>query len=200
VCGLRLPVRAAAQRCPATLLLQAGLSAHAPASLAASGLGSSSAAKEAAKIAFDYFKANISRVSGLAKAGDHDYHLHTVELHNTGPTRTMTLPSFVALCSGIMQKSVQSQLVVLGDMSLGGSVIPVENLAECLQVAFDSGTKRVLLPMQASAISQAFQGNSLPSSRRLSMQILWTRCSRHWVWSRNTRYPLGDLSLTGHHY
>ena len=112
-----------------------------------SGLGSSSVAKEAAKVAFDYFKANISRVSGSAKAGDHDYHLHSVELHNTGATKVMTLPSFVALCSGIMQKSVQGQLVVLGDMSLGGSVIPVENLAECLQVAFDSGAKRILLPM-----------------------------------------------------
>jgi ATP-dependent Lon protease len=112
-----------------------------------SGLGSSSAAKESAKVAFDYFKANISRVSGSAKAGDHDYHLHTVELHNTGATKAMTLPSFVALCSGIMQKPVQGQLVVLGDMSLGGSVIPVENLAECLQVAFDSGAKRILLPM-----------------------------------------------------
>ena len=112
-----------------------------------SGLGSNSAAKESIKVAFDYFKANVSRVSGSAKAGDHDYHLHTVELHNTGPARAMTLPSFVALCSGIMQKSLQSQIVVLGDMSLGGNVIPVENLAECLQVAFDSGAKRVLLPM-----------------------------------------------------
>lgn len=26
-------------------------------------------------------------------------------------------------------------------------MIPVENLAECLQVAFDSGAKRILLPM-----------------------------------------------------
>jgi ATP-dependent Lon protease len=112
-----------------------------------SGLGSSGPAKESVKVAFDYFKANISRVSGLAKASDHDYHLHTVELHNTGPTKAMTLPSFVALCSGIMQKPAQGQLVVLGDMSLGGSVIPVENLAECLQVAFDSGAKRILLPM-----------------------------------------------------
>jgi len=112
-----------------------------------SGLGSKRAAKESIKVAFDYFKANINRVSGSAKAADHDYHLHTVELHNTGPARAMTLPSFVALCSGIMQKPLQSQIVVLGDMSLGGSVIPVENLAECLQVAFDSGAKRVLLPM-----------------------------------------------------
>lgn len=112
-----------------------------------SGLGSSSAAKESVKVAFDYFKANISRVSGSAKAGDHDYHLHTVELHNTGATKAMTLAGFVALCSGILQKPIQGQMVILGDMSLGGSVIPVENLPECLQVAFDSGAKRILLPM-----------------------------------------------------
>jgi len=70
-----------------------------------------------------------------------------VELHNTGPTKTITLASFIAFCSGILQKPLQGQLVVLGDMSLGGSVIPVENLAECLQAAFDSGAKRILLPM-----------------------------------------------------
>ena len=44
-------------------------------------------------------------------------------------------------------KPLQDQLVVLGDMSLGGSVIPVGNLAGCLQVAFDSGAKRILLPI-----------------------------------------------------
>lgn len=47
-----------------------------------SGLGSSSAAKEAVRIAFDYFSANVSRISASAKAGGHDYHLHAVELHN----------------------------------------------------------------------------------------------------------------------
>jgi ATP-dependent Lon protease len=59
----------------------------------------------------------------------------------------MTLSAFVALCSGLLAKPVQSQLVVLGSMSLGGSIIPVQNLAETLQVAFDSGAKRILLPM-----------------------------------------------------
>jgi ATP-dependent Lon protease len=112
-----------------------------------SGLGSNSAAKEAVKVAFDYFKANISRVSGSAKAGDHDYHLHTVELHNTGAPKAMTLAGFIALCSGILQKPLQSQMVVLGDMSLGGNLVPVENLAECLQVACDAGGRRILLPM-----------------------------------------------------
>lgn len=112
-----------------------------------SGLGSNAAAKEAIKVGFDFFKANASRVSASIKAGDHDYHLHVVELHNTGPTNAMTLSAFVALCSAVFGKPVQQQLVVLGSMSLGGNVIPVENLAESLQVAFDAGAKRLLLPM-----------------------------------------------------
>ena len=114
--------------------------------LSISGLGTSSQAKESIKIAFDYFKANISRVSVSAKAGDHDFHLHAVELHNTGPSNVFTLPGFVALCSGLLGKALQSQMVVLGNMSLGGSIVPVENLAEILQVAFDSGAKKILIP------------------------------------------------------
>ena len=123
-----------------------------------SGLGSNSVAKEALRVAFDFYKANISRVSAGTKAVDHDYHLHSVELHNTGATKTMTLTGFVAFCSGVLQKPVQGQMVVLGDMSLGGSIIPVENLAECLQMAFDCGGKRILLPMASVGDIQTIPG------------------------------------------
>ena len=112
-----------------------------------SGVGTSSKAKEAIKVGFDYFKANAAGVSASAKVSDSDYHLHIVELNNTGATDSMTLTTFIALCSAILGKPLQSQLVVLGNMSLGGNVIPVENLAESLQVAHDAGAKRVLLPM-----------------------------------------------------
>lgn len=40
-------------------------------------------------------------------------------------------------------------MVILGDMSLGGSIVPTENLAGILQVAFDSGAKRILIPMSS---------------------------------------------------
>ena len=112
-----------------------------------SGLGSNAAAKEGIKVGFDYFKANASRISASIKPAEHDYHLHVVELHNTGPTTAMTLATFVALCSGVLGKPLQQQIVVLGSMSLGGNIVPVENLAESLQVAFDAGGKRLLLPM-----------------------------------------------------
>jgi ATP-dependent Lon protease len=112
-----------------------------------SGVGSSSTAKEGLKVGFDFFKANANRVSASLKPSEHDFHLHVVELHNSGPASALPLASFVALCSALLQKPVQSQLVVLGSMSLGGSIIPVESLAETLQVAFNSGAKRILLPM-----------------------------------------------------
>ena len=115
--------------------------------LTLSGVGSNTTAKESNKVGFDYFKANASSVSASAKPADHDFHLHVVELQNTGPTTAMTLATFVALCSGILGKPVQSQMVVFGSMSLGGSIIPVESLAGSLQVAFDAGAKRILLPM-----------------------------------------------------
>ena len=114
-----------------------------------SGVGSSAAAKEAIKIGFDFFKANAQTVSASIKAGEHDYHLHIVELQNSGPTATMTLASFVCLCSAVFGKSIQPQMVVLGNMSLGGNMVPVENLAESLQVALDAGAKRMLLPMSS---------------------------------------------------
>jgi ATP-dependent Lon protease len=116
-------------------------------SLKTSGLGSNSTAREAIKVGFDFFKANASRVSASIKVGDHDYHLHVVELHNSGPTAALTLSTFVALCSGVMGRPIQQQMVVLGSMSLGGNIVPVENLAESLQVALDSGARRILLPM-----------------------------------------------------
>jgi len=118
-------------------------------SLKTSGLGSNATGKEAVKVGFEYFKAHASNVSASAKSGDHDYHLHFVELHNSGPSEATTLASFVALCSGILAKPIQAQMVILGSMSLGGSIIPVENLAETLQVAFDAGAKRILIPMSS---------------------------------------------------
>ncbi len=112
-----------------------------------SGVGSNTGSRESIKVGFDYFKANASGVSASVKPGDHDYHLHVVELQNTGATNSLTLMTFISLCSAVMGKPLQSQMVVLGSMSLGGNIIPVENLAESLQVAHDAGARRVLLPM-----------------------------------------------------
>lgn len=118
--------------------------------LATSGLWNSSHAREQVKIAFDYFKANASRISASAKVMEHDFHLHVVDMQSTGALAHMALPSLIAFASGLLGRPLQSQMVILGDMSLGGTVDPVESIAECLQVAFDAGGKRVTLPMSSA--------------------------------------------------
>jgi ATP-dependent Lon protease len=110
---------------------------------------SGAAPKEPVKVGFDFFKANSSRVSASIKAAEHDFHLHIVELQNSGPPQAMTLASFIAFCSAALGRPIQSQMVVMGDMSLGGTVVQVRNLAESLQVAFDAGAKKILLPMSS---------------------------------------------------
>jgi ATP-dependent Lon protease len=72
-----------------------------------------------------------------------------VELQSAGNPEALTLASFIVLCSAALCKPVQSQMAVMGDMSLGGTITQARNLAESLQVAFDAGAKRILLPMSS---------------------------------------------------
>ena len=122
-------------------------------SIAGSGKVSASGAapKEPVRVAFDFFKANTSRVSASIKPGEHDFHIQLVELQTVGTPQALTLASFIALCSAALGRPIQSQMAVMGmgDMSLGGSILQVRNLAETLQVAFDAGAKKILLPMSS---------------------------------------------------
>ena len=123
-----------------------------------SGVGTSASSKESLRVAFDYFKANASRISVIPKAGDHNYHIHVVELHNSGPSDSLTLVAVIALASALMKKHAQAQLVILGSMSLGGNIIPAENLAESMRVALDSGAKRILIPSSSVSDIQTIPG------------------------------------------
>jgi ATP-dependent Lon protease len=71
-------------------------------------------------------------------------------LHTLPSIATSLAASLIALCSVLLAKPVQEQMVVLGSMTLGGVINPVQDLAASLQLAFDSGAKKVLLPMSSA--------------------------------------------------
>lgn len=131
---------------------------HGNGSVRFSGLGSNTIAKEGLRVAYDYFRGNASRISVSPKAGDFNYHIHVVELHNSGPSKALTLAAVVALASSLMKKHIQPQLVVLGSMSLGGNIIAAEGLAESMRVALDSGAKRLLVPSSSVTDIQTVPG------------------------------------------
>ena len=110
------------------------------------GLGSNREAKEATNTAFNFLKANGSRISASISTVSKDYIISCQDLQGIGMTGELALPSLIALCSIALQKPVASNLAVLGEISIGGSIMKVSNLADSLQVALDSGAKKVLIP------------------------------------------------------
>jgi ATP-dependent Lon protease len=114
------------------------------------GLGSSREAKESINTAFNYFKANRKNISASISLNNHDFLMHVQDLQGIGITSELALSAFIALCSGALKKPAQSQLVILGSMSIGGTVNKVGELANTLQVCFDAGAKKVLLPMSSA--------------------------------------------------
>ncbi|MEG1502734.1 MAG: S16 family serine protease, partial [Enterococcus sp.] len=79
-----------------------------------------------------------------------DYVVHVQDLNGIGMTKTLSLPTMIALCSVSLNKPILPSLVILGDITIGGSMIKVDNLANCLQVAKDAGAKKVLVPMTSA--------------------------------------------------
>lgn len=115
------------------------------------GLGSDREAKEAIETAFRFFRANSKKISGTISTTTKDYLMHVKDINGVGLTSELSLAAFVALCSGALDRPCQSQLVILGSMSIGGTINKVEELSNVLQVCFDAGAKRVLMPMSSAA-------------------------------------------------
>ena len=116
-----------------------------------SGIGTDRETKEALNTAFNYFKANRKNISASIQVDDVDYLLHIEDLQGVGASKDVSLASFVAMCSSSLKKPMQGSLVILGSMSIGGTIGKVEELANTLQVCFDAGAKKILLPMSSAS-------------------------------------------------
>jgi ATP-dependent Lon protease len=115
------------------------------------GLGSDREAKEATNTALNYLKANSNRISGSINTSTRDYIINYQDLQGIGMTGKLALPSLIAMCSIALGKPVLSSLAVLGEISISGTVMKVDELANALQVCLDSGAKKVLLPITSAA-------------------------------------------------
>jgi ATP-dependent Lon protease len=115
------------------------------------GIGSAREVRESLKTAQNYFKANRKVISGTIRVDDSDFLIHAADCQGIGMTGELALCGYVALCSAALRKPILPQMVVLGNMSIGGTINKIEELANTLQVCFDAGAKKILLPMSAAA-------------------------------------------------
>lgn len=130
------------------------------------GLSNAREAKEAMKTAQNYFRANARQISQSISVDSKDYLMHVQDCQGVGIDSNIALTALIAYCSCALDKPVLAQLCILGSMSIGGTINKVEELASTLQVCFDAGAKRVLLPM-SSAVDIA----TVPSDLFAKFQI-----------------------------
>ena len=115
------------------------------------GIGSEREAREATNTAFNFLKANAGHISGTISTTTKDYIINYQDLQGIGMTSKLALPTLIALASIALNKPTVSSLAVLGEISIAGTMIKVDELANALQVCLDSGAKKVLLPITSAA-------------------------------------------------
>lgn len=114
------------------------------------GLGSDREVKEATNTAFNYLKANANAISGDISTTTKDYIINYQDLQGIGMSKYMALPTLIAICSAALGRPALSSLAVLGEISISGTILKAEELANVLQVCLDSGAKKVLLPITSA--------------------------------------------------
>lgn len=115
------------------------------------GLGSDRDCKESTNTAFNFLKANGKRISGGISTASKDYIINYQDLQGIGMTGKLALPTLIALCSIALGRPTVSTLAVLGEISISGTILKIDELANSLQVCLDSGAKKVLLPITSAA-------------------------------------------------
>ena len=91
---------------------------------------------------------------GKELVGDRDPRAHefSVQLRALDNDRTgdsLGLPALMALCSGMLEKSMKGGLIVVGALNLGGSIEPLASAVGIAEVAIDKGADTVLMPVSA---------------------------------------------------
>ncbi len=115
------------------------------------GIGSDRDCREATDTAFNFLKANSNRISGNISTTTKDYIINYQDMQGIGMTKKLALPTLIAICSIALGKPTLNSLAVLGEISISGTLMKVDELANTLQVCLDSGAKKILLPMTSAA-------------------------------------------------
>ena len=81
------------------------------------------------------------------RAREFSVQLRAMDSDRTGAD--VGLPALMALCSGLLEKSIKGGLILVGALNLGGSVEPLANAVGIVEAAVEKGASVVLMPVSS---------------------------------------------------
>ena len=98
-----------------------------------------------------YAEQNLySRTSQLVGDRDPRSHEFTIQLRAFDASKKgskLGMPALVAMCSSMLKKPIRGGLILIGEVNLGGSIEPVLNAVNIIELAVEKGAQAVLLPV-----------------------------------------------------
>ena len=108
----------------------------------------SRAMRDAIQTAFTFLKGHSKQLGLPYDPNEYEFHVQIVNLMQSKEGSETGVAFFIGMLSALLDKPVLEQLIVLGEMSIHGSLLKVPALAERLQLAMDNGAKLVLIPSE----------------------------------------------------
>lgn len=110
--------------------------------------------------------------------GDRDPRSHefSVQLRAFDAAKTGAktgIASLIALASALLKKSVRGGLIVVGEVTIGGTIEPVHNSVTLAEMAIEKGAKTLLLPVACRR-----QHMELPDDLAIKLDIVFYQDAR----------------------
>lgn len=133
-----------------------------------SGIGTNRGAKESLDTAFRYFTSNSKSISSIITHKTKDYLMHISDTQGIGITSELAIAELIGLASASLERPIQESLVVIGNMTVGGTINKVEDFANIVQVCVDAGARKILIP--ASSVADLY---TVPADLLIKIQPIF---------------------------
>ena len=105
--------------------------------------------RESVRYAEQNLYSSSKQLVGDRDPRSHEFSLQLRVMDNDRSGASLGLPVLMALCSGLLEKSVRGGLIVVGVLNLGGSVDQLVNAVSIVEVAVEKGANTLLMPVSA---------------------------------------------------
>ncbi len=100
-----------------------------------------------------YAEANLysqpSQLVGDRNPREHEFSIQLRAFDASKGGRSLGMAALLGLCSSLINRSLRGGLVVVGGLNLGGSIDPVHNAIDVVELAVEKGASVVLMPISS---------------------------------------------------
>ena len=105
--------------------------------------------KESVETAYQNLLVNNRALIGDRDAKQHELGVQARAMDPASNGRHLSVPILLAFCGALLEKSLRGGMIVVGGLSLGGSIEPIVNAVDIAELALEKGAETLMMPVSA---------------------------------------------------